>query len=423
MADIPSSSVESCCGSTCSYRLKMEMLQIQLNEYKQKYISLRNENSELKRSNVIMQARAETEEEFITNSLLKKIHNLKKEKEALAKNCEKEEEFLTNTLNRQCTQLRNEKIELEKTIENQQVNKIEKMEKTISKLEHEMFLKQTSINRQKIERGELENALENEQESLVNRLWKQLDQLETDKRILQHQLDNKMLINPMQFEHDNEEILQEEVNILEASKGDSCGTTNLEISSVLHHLAKDEGEASNPKYHIKVLKHQISLLIKKVKTLSNDLANSRYQNEKIMMKYEKENSKLQRKLNCECLRNEQLYRQLSESESSIDLDEDTRMKLRESPITRSSLSTTHKPYNTQSLRMRSNSSLATTSCTMPKVKHNVLSPSSTFVPISTTYPEFKHSLSINIDNPQGENTNPVKAVILEPKKDIEFTHP
>ena len=46
------------------------------------------------------QAQAEQEEEFISNTLLKKINLLKKEKETLALNYEQEEEFLTNDLSR-----------------------------------------------------------------------------------------------------------------------------------------------------------------------------------------------------------------------------------------------------------------------------------------------------------------------------------
>ena len=53
----------------------------------------------------LQQAQAEQEEEFISNTLLKKIHSLKKEKEALAMNYEQEEEFLTNDLSRKLAQV------------------------------------------------------------------------------------------------------------------------------------------------------------------------------------------------------------------------------------------------------------------------------------------------------------------------------
>ena len=48
----------------------------------------------------LQQAKAEQEEEFISNTLLKEIHSLKKEKERLAMNYEQEEEYLTNDLSR-----------------------------------------------------------------------------------------------------------------------------------------------------------------------------------------------------------------------------------------------------------------------------------------------------------------------------------
>lgn len=55
----------------------------------------------------LQQARAEQEEEFISNTLFKKIQALQKEKETLAVNYEKEEEFLTNDLSRKLMQVRN----------------------------------------------------------------------------------------------------------------------------------------------------------------------------------------------------------------------------------------------------------------------------------------------------------------------------
>jgi Uncharacterized conserved protein H4 (DUF2046) len=48
---------------------------------------------------------AEQQEEFISNTLLKKIEVLKSEKEQLARNYEQEEEFLTNDLSRKLLQV------------------------------------------------------------------------------------------------------------------------------------------------------------------------------------------------------------------------------------------------------------------------------------------------------------------------------
>ena len=54
---------------------------------------------------IFFQAKAEQEEEFISNTLLKKIQELKKEKENLALNYEQEEECLTNDLSRKLDQV------------------------------------------------------------------------------------------------------------------------------------------------------------------------------------------------------------------------------------------------------------------------------------------------------------------------------
>ena len=89
-----------------------------------------DENRQLRQASVNIQARAEQEEEFISNTLLKKIQELKKEKvfhlnklilnftrlclkETLAIHYEKEEEFLTNQLSKKLNHLRQEKVELE----------------------------------------------------------------------------------------------------------------------------------------------------------------------------------------------------------------------------------------------------------------------------------------------------------------------
>ena len=66
---------------------------------------LLQENRALRQASVHIQAKAEQEEEFISNTLLKKIQALKKEKENLALNYEQEEECLTNDLSRKLNQV------------------------------------------------------------------------------------------------------------------------------------------------------------------------------------------------------------------------------------------------------------------------------------------------------------------------------
>ena len=104
-----------------------------MDKFKIQVGAVTEENRRLRQASVNIQARAEQEEEFISNTLLKKIQELKKEKvmfikwpalddlftlyiylqETLAIHYEKEEEFLTNQLSKKLGHLRQEKVELE----------------------------------------------------------------------------------------------------------------------------------------------------------------------------------------------------------------------------------------------------------------------------------------------------------------------
>lgn len=81
------------------------VLKCELETYKLRVKSLQEENRGLRQASVHIQAKAEQEEEFISNTLLKKIQALKKEKENLALNYEQEEECLTNDLSRKLDQV------------------------------------------------------------------------------------------------------------------------------------------------------------------------------------------------------------------------------------------------------------------------------------------------------------------------------
>merc|ERR1719511_343903 len=165
------------------------VLKCELETYKLRVKSLQEENRNLRQASVHIQAKAEQEEEFISNTLLKKIQALKKEKENLALNYEQEEECLTNDLSRKLDQLRQEKVQLEHTLEQEQECLVNKLMRRIEKLETETTTKQTSLDNLRREKVELENTLEQEQEALVNKLWKRMDQLETEKRSLQSRMD------------------------------------------------------------------------------------------------------------------------------------------------------------------------------------------------------------------------------------------
>ena len=83
-----------------------KVLKVELDTYKIRVKQLQEENKSLRQASVNIQAKAEQEEEYISNTLLKKIQALKKEKETLAHHYEREEECLTNDLSRKLDQLR-----------------------------------------------------------------------------------------------------------------------------------------------------------------------------------------------------------------------------------------------------------------------------------------------------------------------------
>ncbi|VDO80413.1 unnamed protein product [Schistosoma margrebowiei] len=167
-----------------SLQQENRVLKTEVETLKLKIKGLNDLNQQLRRNSVSIQAKAEQEEEYISNTLLKKITELKKEKESLALNYEQEEECLTNELNRKFTQLRQEKVALERTLAREQENQVSKLMRRIEKLESDMNHKQDCLDRLRREKIELENALEQEQEALVNRLWKKMEKLESEKKIL-----------------------------------------------------------------------------------------------------------------------------------------------------------------------------------------------------------------------------------------------
>nr|VZI50920.1 unnamed protein product [Spirometra erinaceieuropaei] len=96
------------------------VLKTEVETLKLKVRSLTEVNQQLRRNSVSIQAKAEQEEEYISNMLQRRISELKKEKEALALNYEQEEECLTNELNRKLLQLQKEKELLERTLAQEQ---------------------------------------------------------------------------------------------------------------------------------------------------------------------------------------------------------------------------------------------------------------------------------------------------------------
>ncbi|CAB3221394.1 unnamed protein product [Arctia plantaginis] len=266
-----------------SLQQQNRVLKVELDTYKLRVKALQEENRALRQASVSIQAKAEQEEEYISNTLLKKIQALKKEKETLAHHYEREEECLTNDLSRKLNQLRQEKCRLEQTLEQEQECLVNKLMRKIEKLEAETLAKQMNLERLRREKVELENTLEQEQEALVNRLWKRMDKLEAEKRSLQIRLDQPVS------------------DPASPSNGDT---------------------ASNLSNHIQTLRSEV------VK-LRNQLAVSQNENKEKMHRFaleekhiREENIRLQRKLQQEVERREALCRHLSESESSLEMEEE-----------------------------------------------------------------------------------------------------
>ncbi|KAI9553785.1 hypothetical protein GHT06_019049 [Daphnia sinensis] len=275
-----------------SLQQQNKVLKVELDTYKLRVKQLQEENRALRQASVNIQARAEQEEEFISNTLLKKIQALKKEKETLALNYEQEEECLTNDLSRKLNQLRQEKVQLEQTLEQEQECLVNKLMRKIEKLEAETHVKQNNLEQLRREKVELENTLEQEQEALVNKLWKRMDKLETEKRNLQIKLDQPVSAPPSPRDTNN---------------GDSA-PTNSTPEQLTSHIQWLRNEVSR-------LKHQLTLSLQEQEEKMAHYA----QEEKHIRD---ENLRLQRRLQMEMERREALCRHLSESESSLEMEEE-----------------------------------------------------------------------------------------------------
>lgn len=273
-----------------SLQQENRVLRMELDTFRFKCRSLEDENKELKKARVTIQLMAEQQEEYISNTLLKKIQALKNEKEQLARNYEQEEEFLTNDLSRKLYQLRQEKCELEVTLEKEQEYQVNKLMRKIEKLQADVVNKQANLEQLKKDKVELENQLEQEQEALVNKLWKRMDKLETEKRLLQQKLDQPISAP--------------------SSPRDA------------HNLVVNSTTAENLSQNIQFLKEEVSRLQNLLKTAQSEHKEKIVQFAEEERQIKEENLRLQRKLQMEIERREQLCRHLSEGESSLEMDDE-----------------------------------------------------------------------------------------------------
>ncbi|CAF0937376.1 unnamed protein product [Rotaria sordida] len=302
---------------SCEYLVKRidsltqenRVLQIEVQTFKLRLKGSQQEITQLKHSSINMQVKAEQEEEFISNTLFKKIEELKKEKETLANNYEREEEFLTNDLTRKLQQIREEKNTLEKSLEQEQALQINQLMKRIHRLEAEITNKHTTLEQLRNEKIELENTLEKEQEYLVNHLWKRMEKLEADKKSLQLKLQQPHL------HATHSDPSSSSTNLTSNEKLTSDSNSLVESNSINDNILSNNDYGQQLKEEVEKLRRELiiqrEIHKKKIDQLILDEE-----------KAKNENLRLQRKLQVEVDRREELYKQLSESESSLEMDEE-----------------------------------------------------------------------------------------------------
>ncbi|KAF1746990.1 hypothetical protein GCK72_023448 [Caenorhabditis remanei] len=176
--------------------LPYEMLDLMYRFYRQKHVNAlrKRENKELLEANkqlriaaVQMFTKAEQEEEYISNSLLKKIQQLNQDKDYLVKKYQKDEESLTKSLMANVAKIPDvhgdeaaEKLMADKQAE------IERLRTYCSRAEKSY---QEELMRLRAEKVDHESALEQEQELLINTLGKRMSQMNEEKRKLQQTLE------------------------------------------------------------------------------------------------------------------------------------------------------------------------------------------------------------------------------------------
>ncbi|XP_063711659.1 coiled-coil domain-containing protein 6-like [Symsagittifera roscoffensis] len=298
------------------------VLKIEVDTLKLRCKNLKEENEELRRARVNLQARAEQEEEYISNTLLRKIQSLKKEKEVLATTYEQEEEYLTNDLSRKLAKLREEKMQLENTLEVEQQNQIGRLMKKIEKLEHETSKKQAALEQLRRDKVDLENYLEQEQEQLVNKLWKQMDDLEKQKQDLITQLSDQ---SPPKSNPSAAVVGEVEDKSRDSvSYHETCSEQSSAANGQAHEDQSDADgdDASGLSDKVDDLRSEVSRLKKQLKSCQIEHAKRLKEVTKEEDALRAEKLLLERKLAREKERSDALNKQLSESESSLEIDDE-----------------------------------------------------------------------------------------------------
>lgn len=254
----------------------------QLRELRRNYKAAVDSNKQIRDTYGKIYARAEQEEEYISNTLLKRIHQLKNEKELLAQRYEKEEMSMTNELMAKVKHLQTERDMLEGKLKNEQATVVDGLMHTIRRMDHDISTSRQNIERLRKEKVDQENALEHEAELLFNTLGKKMHQLNIEKRNLQASLE-KAYVNGFV---DSEQVCVSSSSSSNSSPyalfgADSALCNSGEISRLKAQLKRAEGHVNELKerdahFHAKIrhLEETNKSLLKykeHVKTIKNML--------------------------------------------------------------------------------------------------------------------------------------------------------
>ncbi|KAF1741125.1 hypothetical protein MXB_3520, partial [Myxobolus squamalis] len=135
--------------------LQNKRLKEELKIYKQQIENLKQEKHQLRLSNcqmvivslyLLQQANSEVEEEFIANSLLRKIAQLRRSMDNMKSEYEQEEEITTSDLRSKLNKLENNKVRSEKLLESTNPESPERLNRRIKKLERQTRELQKNLN-------------------------------------------------------------------------------------------------------------------------------------------------------------------------------------------------------------------------------------------------------------------------------------
>ncbi|CAJ0935295.1 unnamed protein product, partial [Mesorhabditis belari] len=178
--------VETPIGSHCrnclQYIEHIKQLEKYIDRVHEENRNLVSTNKTIRETYGKLYSKAEQEEEYISNVLLKRIQKLKAEKEVIAQKYEQEEERIAINLMKKMQDVQAERDSMQQEMKKEHAEVIDSLMKTVRKTETELEQTRKTLDRMRKEKIDQENALETEQEMLYNTLGKQMEHLNNDKK-------------------------------------------------------------------------------------------------------------------------------------------------------------------------------------------------------------------------------------------------